>query len=75
MQKFALTLFKAFPFAALYQTAIFPGFLAVWWIVASRVASVLCQTARPCTARIPAKPDNIQHPLTGAYTHFTRFLK
>jgi len=38
MQKFALTVFKAFPFAVLYQTA------------------------RPCTARIPAKPDNIQHP-------------
>ncbi len=26
MQKFALTVFKAFPFAALYQTATFPGF-------------------------------------------------
>ena len=34
MQKFALTLFKAFSFAVLYQTA------------------------RPCTARIPAKPDD-----------------
>jgi len=29
MQKFAPTVFKAFLFAALYQTVIFPGFLAV----------------------------------------------
>ena len=58
MQMFALTMFKAFPPATPYQTAIFPGFLAVWQIIASHTAGAPYQTTRSREVCILSRPNN-----------------
>ena len=71
MQMFALTMFKAFPPATPYQTAIFPGFFGSlvdhrqphsWRALSNHPLprSVYCVYCQGPTT-----------PLTGAYTHFT----
>lgn len=65
MQTFALTVFKAFPLAALYHTAIFPGFFGQF-DRSSSATQVLCSITLPAPAQCvyPSSQNNTP-------THFT----